>query len=528
MKIENPKSESLLPTFPAVAARVIELFSDDDVPIVELAKTIQTDPVLTAKVLRVANSALYRSKSEITTLAHAVSWLGKSEITALVLSFKLADFSAENRIAKQHFDDYWRQSFVQAQSMKRISEVFSQVNGNEAFVAGLLMDLGRLVLLDGYAEQYSMIIEQAEEQRADLHKVEQELLETNHAELGGQLIENMGLPSKFVDIAKYHIVDPSTVEQTIAPENFPLAIAAITAAATGDFFCRRNQMESLQRIEKYGREFMGFSASDLDWLIESLRVDIEEKAKLFNVETSEMRPVSALVGRAREQVSAGNACEMSESAQTEFERLRRENDKLKQTVRALESRICIDSLTQIYNRDYFQGRLEEKIFHCRNEATSVALLVMDIDQFRLINDNHGHLAGDCAISMTAKIIDDFFDESAVVARYGGDEFVVLLEVGDINSLQRQSVDLCKTIETQTPGLTGRPHPITTSIGGVMCRIDRPIPSLDSMIFNAADRALYQSKDKGGNTVTITELAALPSATPADNQSDATSIPQINA
>ena len=512
MDIDQKSLDNWLPSFPAVAAQVLDLFSREDVAITELAGAIEADPMLTASVLQMANSAKYRTKSEITTLAHAVSWLGKSEVTGLVLSFKLNEFSAKNEEIQESFDDYWRTSFVQAQAMKRIAEVCSQINGNEAFVAGLLMDLGKLMLLDTYPSEYTNILTQSQSERTPIDLLEKAKLGISHGELGAQLLEKMSLPKIFCEVAVGHTLPPADIDAKFDDSMTTLIKAASMASAAADFFCGPNQIEALESIEAIGRDHLNLAASDMEWFLESLRVDVEEKAELFKVNLDGMAPVSELVGRAREQSTVSNDTASSDQLDAaELQRILQENERLKETVRSLETRVCIDSLTQIYNRDYFQGRFEEKVHNCVTGSGSVGLLVMDIDKFKFINDNYGHLAGDCAISMTAKIIDDFFGDEAVVARYGGDEFVVLVEVDNARELTERSLELCKKVEAETPELTGQEKPVTTSIGGVVCRVDKPRPSLDTIIFKVADEALYESKKRGGNTATITEWSCRESA-----------------
>ena len=173
-------------------------------------------------------------------------------------------------------------------------------------------------------------------------------------------------------------------------------------------------------------------------------------------------------------------------------------------MRNLEKQACVDSLTQVYNRDFFTGRLEERIYQCLFNETEISLLMIDIDNFKSINDTHGHLAGDTAISWTAKIIKDFFGDSALVARYGGDEFVVLMDAVDLAEMNDTANKLCRQVVIDSPQLTGRPEPISISIGGVFCMIKAPEPSLETRIIDLADQALYMSKTAGGNHATIVE------------------------
>lgn len=495
---ELPTTSEWLPTMPTIGLRIIDMLADEQVAIVQLAKEIKVDPVLTAKILHIANSPLYRSKAEILSVEHAVSWLGKSEVAGLVLSLDLATFDKEDTNQSTLFNEYWQQSFIQGCAMSRIAESSGQFPQNEAYICGLLMDLGRLLMLDGNAPGYFAIVEESRRKGLPLHQIETQRMGRNHAEVGEELLQCMGLPEQFGRVAGLHCVTAAELEQHTEAEFFPLLAAAIASSAIGDFFCRNNQAHSLAIVESVCRKHMRMSESDIQWFMDSVNSDIEQKAELYSVDVKSMVPMGQLIGHTNGQIG-NQSTDLDPTSQ-----LQQEIDVLRRLVSNLEKKACHDSMTGIYNRDYWTAMLNERVNSSKFGNDPFAILVIDIDKFKSINDVHGHLTGDFAITWTARCLDSYL-KTDLVARYGGDEFVAIVDYQSREELQARLDQLCREVEAEGGPAAKLPHPMTISIGGVLCNLNRPCPSLASRIFQIADEAMYQSKQAGGNSCHLVEL-----------------------
>lgn len=163
-----------------------------------------------------------------------------------------------------------------------------------------------------------------------------------------------------------------------------------------------------------------------------------------------------------------------------------------------------DFLTGWHNRRYLQARLMEELAKARRQASSLVCLLIDVDYFKQINDQHGHLAGDVALREVALRIDAQVRSSDAAARYGGDEFVVLLPNSAINQAQilaeRVRVSVAATPLEVAPGVS---RPVTVSIGlaAVMpARTDADLKACAERLFSAADAALYRAKQNGRDRV----------------------------
>jgi diguanylate cyclase (GGDEF)-like protein/PAS domain S-box-containing protein len=157
-----------------------------------------------------------------------------------------------------------------------------------------------------------------------------------------------------------------------------------------------------------------------------------------------------------------------------------------------------DDLTGLPNRRLFDGALEGRLGNLRRYGWEFGLLLVDVDHFKEVNDRHGHAAGDAVLAATSKTVVGAVRAGDVVARWGGEEFAVLVEASDAAGLhdaaERIRV-LVNTAETRHEGLT---LPVTVSLGGSLATADDTAETL----FERVDAALYAAKKGGRNRVEI--------------------------
>ncbi|MDG1808142.1 MAG: HDOD domain-containing protein [Pirellulaceae bacterium] len=482
-----------LKAFPKVANRVLRLLAAEDVALVEIAHELSLDPTLAATLLQVANSPAYQPRTTITTLPHAISWIGRSEVAGLVLGSEMARFTKKNKNRAAQYKEFWKQSFIQACALSRFAEISGQIPTGEAYLCGLLMDFGRLWMLDRFGEEYDHIVVEANQGCLPLHHLEKERLGCTHAEIGRELLVGMKLPKQFAFVAQFHVLSSEELsEQSDSPE-INLLAGAVASSAIADFYCRNNRGNSLATLESICTNYFQMTERDIQWVMDSVNVDIENKATIFSVDLSGMRPIGQLIGHATGQIEEQQKGETRLDAVTS--RLEAENQILKKLVSHLEEHVCRDQMTGLYNRDFFQGQYEEQL--ARAGMDSFSLLVIDIDKFKFINDQEGHLVGDQAIKWTARKLQNIF-KAALVARYGGDEFVVIAKVADPQQVQAAMDEVCEAIHSESAAAISRDKPLTISIGAAICAVEEPLPNLSAHLFKVADRAMYSSKRAGGN------------------------------
>jgi two-component system cell cycle response regulator len=160
----------------------------------------------------------------------------------------------------------------------------------------------------------------------------------------------------------------------------------------------------------------------------------------------------------------------------------------------------------IYNHAYLKRFLDLEIKRSQRQGHSTALLMIDLDNFKQINDSLGHMAGDAILRDVAHRVKASIREIDVAARYGGEEFAVVLPYGDSQVLPIVAERIRNLIEDRTFMVPGREdgQRVTVSIGGAIYPADAATAEL---LIDAADRMLYRAKREGKNRVVIFETEA---------------------
>ncbi|HWP08162.1 MAG TPA: GGDEF domain-containing protein [Polyangiaceae bacterium] len=156
----------------------------------------------------------------------------------------------------------------------------------------------------------------------------------------------------------------------------------------------------------------------------------------------------------------------------------------------------VDGLTQIHNKRYLFEALEKELIRARRYDRQLTLLIFDIDYFKNINDQYGHLAGDHVLRELARIVQERIRRDEVFARYGGEEFVIVLPETPLAGGVALAENLRGRVETHPFAFQGERIPVTISIGCAMLSEEKAAADL----IQRADDKLYEAKRGGRNRV----------------------------
>lgn len=189
--------------------------------------------------------------------------------------------------------------------------------------------------------------------------------------------------------------------------------------------------------------------------------------------------------------------------------------KLRSDARRLRHLAMTDDLTGLHNLRSFEVRLQMLMRAAAVMETPLALLVLDVDRLKSLNDEFGHLAGAEAVRTVGHVIGRRIPPGAVACRYGGDEFAVAIPRCPAAEAHRIASDLCRAVRESAPVLAGHAFAagtLTISVGASCSSFDRRPPprtadgrdaEAGEILFRAADAALYQAKARGRNQVCVT-------------------------
>jgi len=180
-------------------------------------------------------------------------------------------------------------------------------------------------------------------------------------------------------------------------------------------------------------------------------------------------------------------------------RIKSLSEELKKKNKMLEEMAITDGLTGIPNYRYFIDKLEEEVKRGRRYSTPFTLLILDLDNFKEINDTHGHRHGDFVLREVANRLQHGLRETDILARYGGDEFALLLTQTDSEGGRNVADQVLERLALPIVA-NSKEHFIEASIG-VVASDTMPPATADELIV-AADKALYTAKERGGDQVYV--------------------------
>src|SRR5882672_3498825 len=178
---------------------------------------------------------------------------------------------------------------------------------------------------------------------------------------------------------------------------------------------------------------------------------------------------------------------------------KRAEEALQRANGQLEQLALHDPLTGLANRRKFVERFAYEVARADRIRTPPSLLMIDIDHFKAINDQHGHLAGDACLKSLAALLVESVRAVDLVARFGGEEFVALLpETSVAQSLVAAERMRCK-VQAQPVGIGDGAPPVAVIISVGVASAAEPVPTLDELLARA-DAAVYRAKNAGRNQV----------------------------
>lgn len=226
-----------LPTLPQVLWEIIAQLQDSQNAAADLASAIEDDPSLSANVLRLVNSAYYGFSERFVSMRDAVVALGRREIERLVGATVVIDtFGATGSSAGLDYSSFWIHCLQTADAAEHISTMHYTISPfvpSEAYLAGLLHDLGKLIMSEFLPEDWERVREHADRQGRGIAVAERALLGMDHGEVAARLMEEWGFPASIVDSTRWHhrIADLPSQPNRVHPAE----ITALANQVTHDF-----------------------------------------------------------------------------------------------------------------------------------------------------------------------------------------------------------------------------------------------------------------------------------------------------
>jgi len=257
-----------LSAMPALALDIMSMLNDPSSAVTEIVNKIRLDQAMVSFILKNCNSPLYGIRTEVTSILRAVNMLGYTNLKSIMMSYfmrNLYQLSAKNEV-KEYL---WRHSIAVAVFSKNIGK-FVKLDSDEAYVAGLLHDIGKMILYLDDSVTYSTIVKEVEEGKGDFLSTEKRLLQFTHVDIGYFLLEKWKFAQILKDVVLYH-----HELQLFVGNDRIIGVVGFANHLTHVFVEKR-----FDNLDQF-LEMFNIKESEMDKLVETSMVEIEKFFELF-------------------------------------------------------------------------------------------------------------------------------------------------------------------------------------------------------------------------------------------------------
>jgi HD-like signal output (HDOD) protein len=411
------KDTARLPSPPAIAVRILEAVKMDDFCFGELAAIIQSDPALTARILKVANSSFYSLPSKVSSIEKAGCIGGKRSQEHCSLLCDLEQHEEAGRW-KFDFDFFWRRSITAAVGANLVASLVNH-QSEDTFITALLQDIGIITVHSCRPDDYLRVLQDRKTTGNPVNIVEKEVFGFDHQVVGAELLKLWGLPESITEPIRYHHMSQEVPSNCAVQASILLLSDKISSVYHGT-----RSTEKMRSVKDILTENFSIDQPDVESLVDAAANKSIEILSLFEVDPGKMKPFSQILQEANDELSSLNLS--YEMLVMELKQAKEKAEKLASDLKEANARlremVFRDSLTDLYNHGYFQELMDQELTPSQRYKRQLSLILFDIDHFKKINDTFGHPRGDLVLKGVTAAGKSKTRNSDILARYGGEEF----------------------------------------------------------------------------------------------------------
>lgn len=265
-----------LVSLPEICMKINEMVDDPKCSAARIGKVIGKDAALTARLLKIVNSAFYRFPSRIETVSRAITIIGYRELRDLLFATTVSGIFERISIDLVNLDSFWRHGIYSGILSRIIATNCQVLHSERLFVAGLMHDIGQLIISYKLPTLMRAAIDLSEKESVPLYEAEQQIIGFTHAEVGAELMRAWQFPETQQDVARYHH-NPSAAKENILEVHIVyLANIIAHVAETGLV-----DSENLAKIDKQVWIMTQMSINDIEALLVEAREQFIEALTLF-------------------------------------------------------------------------------------------------------------------------------------------------------------------------------------------------------------------------------------------------------
>jgi putative nucleotidyltransferase with HDIG domain len=272
-----------LPVLPQVTSKLLDVINDSKAQAKDVGKIIESDQSLATQLLKQVNSPYYGFSGRISTLQHAVVIMGFNAVKNLAIGFSMAKMSRKGASNALNTEQFWEHSLGVGVGARAIGKEIGYPCPEELMAAGLVHDIGKVILADNFSEEYKNILQEAVEKDEEVYQTEKRVLKGSHDEVGEWFTNENRFPSVLKHCIKYHHV-PSSYNSG----EFSTAIKAINLA---DHLCKVKKVgwagcSNCSRDVETMQKEIGLSNEAKEMVMESLKTEVDAAKEFFGIKTA--------------------------------------------------------------------------------------------------------------------------------------------------------------------------------------------------------------------------------------------------
>jgi len=498
------KAQVDFPSPSRIATEIISLARDPDIEMAKVAQAVGRDPAMTAKILRIANSAFYSQRRPSTNLRQALVIIGLNAALTLALSFSLVSSMRALRPVGIDYPRFWRRALLAATAARAFCEAAKMSHPEDVFLAALLQDMAVLAIDRASRDFYSKLTQPAT--HADWIAYEQQQLGKDHATYTAMLLRTWNLPDRICKAVE-HSHAPQTGDTDDARFASCVALGSDLAEAT----LANDRSHAIAALAQRAQSLLNMDAEQFGNVVEHILKLIPETEELYETSLIASEDAENLLAEARELLAVRNL-----HALQEVSALQATTSVLLSRTEEAEDSSRRDALTGALNRPWLDRLLDREFTQAVVFGRDLSIAHVDIDRFKIINERHGAEVGDRVLRSCAQLLQSCIRGSDLIARFSGEEFMIVLPGADPDIAKQVAQRMLKAIaNTDHDAQTGNVN-ITVSIGIATYTPRRRFASTLAFL-EAADHALYAAKLCGRNRFECYEDLSVTTRNPVSGQ-----------
>jgi diguanylate cyclase (GGDEF)-like protein len=483
------KAQVDFPSPSRVAGEVIALARDPNIQISKVAEAVSRDPAMTAKILRIANSAFYAQRRPSSNIRQALVIIGLNAALTLALSFSLVSQLRGCKPNGIDYRRYWRRTLLAATASRAFGESCRVGAEEELFLSGLLQDVAILAIDRSSRDFYDKLPPDAS--HTAMVEYERQQLGKDHAAFGAMLLKVWNLPDRLCEaVALSHQPNGSSTN----PDNTKFARCVALGSELADAMLAKDRPPALSLVANRAKQSLGVRDEQFTEVVTRILKLVPEAEELYETSIIEQEDADALMGQARELLTLRNLQSLQE-----MNALKETAGILLSKTEELEDANKRDSLTGTLNRVWLDRMLDREFTQAVMFGRALSIAIVDLDHFKTVNDTFGHTAGDQVLKSCAAAMQANVRGSDMLGRYGGEEFLIIFP-GTDKDIARRACERIVGVMHKLEHQVGTARITTTVSIGIATFTPQHRFANTGELLSAADHALYAAKLRGRNCV----------------------------